>query len=67
MIAVEMRDKNMRNTAAPDLVVDHLYLRSFPAIHQKAKAIQCYYLAGWMPVKCRYGGVISKDGYSEHV
>lgn len=51
---------------APDLVIDHLYLGSFPAIDQVVVPIECYHLAGGMAVKGRYSRIIAKNGNSEH-
>ena len=45
----------MRYPAAADLVIDHLYLGTFTAIYQEIEAIEGYYLAGRVAIKCRYG------------
>ena len=57
----------MRDPAPPYLVIDHLNLGAFATVYQKTKSIQGHYLAGRVTVKSRHGGVISKDGYCEHV
>jgi hypothetical protein len=56
----------MRYAAAADLVIDHLYLGAFTTIYQEIETIQGYHLTGGVTIKCRYGGVISKDGNCEH-
>ena len=55
MIAVQVRDENVRYAPSPDLVFDHLYLGAFAAINQKIIAVVRHYLAGRVPVKGRYG------------
>jgi hypothetical protein len=57
----------VRDAAPADLVVDHLYLRALTAVDQEIEPIQRNDLAGRVPVKSWYGGVISKDGNSEHM
>ena len=63
---MEVGNENMRNAAATDFIIDHLYLGAFTTINQEIETTQGYDLAGGMTIKCRYGGVISKDGDSEH-
>ena len=67
MIAVKVRNKNMRYTAAADLVIDHLYLRALAAIHQEIVSIQRNHLAGRVTVKSRNSRIISEDRNCEHV
>jgi hypothetical protein len=59
MIAMQVRNKHVRNAAAPDLVLDHLDLCAFAAIHQVAGAVVRYQLAGGMAVECRHCRIIS--------
>jgi hypothetical protein len=59
MIAVKVGDEDMRDLTPADLVLDHLYLRAFAAIHQVIDAILCHHLAGRMPVECGYCRVIA--------
>ena len=66
MVTMQVRDENMGNAAATDLIIDHLYLGTFTTIYQEIETIQGYDLAGGMSIECRYGGVISKDGNCEH-
>ena len=66
MVAVQVRDEDMGYAAATDLIIDHLYLGAFTTINQEIETTQGYDLAGGMTIKCRYGGVISKDGNCEH-
>jgi hypothetical protein len=66
MIAMEMRDEDVRDPASPDPVLYHLDLRSFPTIDQKIISVHRYHLAGRVTVKRRNGRVISKDSDSEH-
>jgi hypothetical protein len=54
MIAMKMGNKNMGDLSSPDLVFDHLDLRSFPAINQVVGAIVRYNLAGGMAIERRY-------------
>ena len=56
----------MVDPAAPDLVFVHLSLGAFPAIDEEKMIIQGNHLGGRMPVKSRYGRIISKYGYCEH-
>jgi hypothetical protein len=66
MIAMKMRDKNMRDLAAPYSVIDHLYLRAFATVYEKIIAVHRHYLAGGVPVKSGHSRVISKNGDCEH-
>ena len=49
-----MRDKNMRDLASPDLVVDHLDLCAFTTIYQVIVTIVGNHLAGRMAIEGRY-------------
>ena len=66
MVAMKMRDENVRNLSTPYFVFDHLYLRSFAAIDQIIIPVMGYDLAGWVAVKCRNGRIISQDSYRQH-
>jgi hypothetical protein len=55
MISMQMRNEDVGDLTTPDLVIDHLNLCAFTAINEIVIAIKRYYLAGRMPVKCRYG------------
>jgi hypothetical protein len=59
MIAMQVRNKHMRNAAAPDFILDHLDLCAFAAIYQVAGAVVRYHLAGRMAVECRHCRIIS--------
>lgn len=63
---MKMRNKYVGDLAAPDLVIDHLYLCTLATIHQEIVSIHCHHLAGRMAVKSWYCRIISKDSYSEH-
>lgn len=67
MISVQVGNENVRYPAAPDLIIDHLYLRAFAAIYEEVFSTHGDYLAGGMSVKCRNSRIISKDSYREHV
>jgi hypothetical protein len=62
-----MRNENMVDTAAPDLVARQLHLRSFATVYKKLKLVKGYYLRRRMPVVRRQRRIISKYGYSKHV
>jgi hypothetical protein len=66
MVPMQVRDKNMIDTAAPDLVFIHLGLRSFPAIDQEQVIVQGDNLSRGMTVEGRDGRIISKYSYREH-
>jgi len=66
MIAVQMRNENMGNAAASYFIIDHLNLCAFAAINKKIISVHRHHLAGWMPVKCRYRGVIAEYSDCEH-
>jgi hypothetical protein len=59
MIAMQVRNKHVRNAAAPDLVFDHLYLRAFAAIYQVTGAVVRYQLARGVSVECGHCRIIS--------
>jgi hypothetical protein len=63
---MQVRDKNMVDPAAPDLVLIHLRLCTFPAINQEKMVVEGDHLGRGMPVKSWYGRIISKYGYREH-
>ena len=53
MVAMEVRNKNMIDTAAAYAVFGHLHLCAFSAINQKQIIIQRHYLGSRMTVKSR--------------
>lgn len=66
MIAVQVRNKNMRNLTPADFVIDHLNLRAFATINQIIVTVNSNYLTGRMPVKCRNSRVIAQNGNCKH-
>ena len=56
----------MGDLAAPDLIIDHLDLGAFPAIHEVIGTVNRHYLAGWVPVKGGNSGIIAKYGDCKH-
>ena len=66
MVPMQVRDKNMIDTAAPDLVFIHLGLGAFPAIDQEKMIVQGDHLGRGMTVEGRDGRIISKYSYREH-
>jgi hypothetical protein len=66
MITMQVRDKNMGDLTAPDLIIDKLNLCAFPAVNKIISAVIGNYLAGRMPVKCRYCRIIAQNGNSKH-
>ena len=61
MITVQMRNKNMVDTASLDTVFCNLHLGSFAAVDKKKVLVKCHYLRSRMPVKGWYRGIIAKD------
>ena len=66
MVPMQVGNKNMVDPATADLVFVHLRLGAFTAIDEEKMVIQGDHLGGRMPVKSRYGRIISKYGYCEH-
>jgi hypothetical protein len=66
MVAVQVRNEDMRDLTPPDLIIDQLDLGAFTTIHQVIAPVKGHYLAGRMPVKSRNGRIISKYRNGEH-
>jgi len=66
MIAVKVRNKNMGDLAAADLIIDELDLGAFSTVYKVVGTVKRYHLAGWMAVKCRNSRIVSENSYSEH-
>jgi hypothetical protein len=66
MVPMQVRDKNMIDSATPDLIFIHLGLRAFPAIDQEKVIVQGDNLGRGMTVEGRDGRIISKYSYREH-
>jgi hypothetical protein len=56
----------MGDLSSSYFIIDHLDLGAFPAIHEKVLAIECYNLAGGMPVKGRDRRIITQYRHREH-
>lgn len=59
MVAMQVRNENMRDLTAAYFVIDKLDLGSFSAINKVIVAVKGYYLACGMTVKCRYCRIIA--------
>ena len=53
MISVQVRNEDMIDLAAPDLIFRNLCLSTFTAIHKEQVLVHRNYLRGRMTVKCR--------------
>ena len=62
-----MGNKDMVDPASPDFEPVHLHLSALPAVDQKVLVIHRDHLGGGMAIVHRQGGVISKNGNSEHI
>ena len=56
----------MGDLSSSYFIIDHLDLRALSAIHEKVLAIECYYLAGGMPVEGRDRRIITQYRHCEH-
>lgn len=54
MVAVQVRNKNVGDLAAADLVLDHLDLCALAAIHQVIGSVVRHHLAGGVTIESRY-------------
>jgi len=59
MITVQVRDKDVIDLAAADLVFRHLHLCSFPAVNEEKMFVHCNHLGRRMTVESRESGIIA--------
>ena len=55
MVAMQVRNKDVRDFAPPDFVVDKLDLCAFATVNEIVCTIMCHHLAGGVTVECRHG------------
>src|ERR1700730_4763831 len=65
VITMQMRNKNMIDAAATNLVSGQLHLGTLPAIHQEQVVIQRDHLRSRVTIISGKGRVISKDSNSQ--
>jgi hypothetical protein len=63
VIAMEVRNKDVRDLASAHFVFDHLDLCAFTAVDQVTDTILRNHLAGWMAVEGRYRRIVPQNRY----